>query len=37
VDLALRNLAGRPMATNEALAMRGARAILDVPADQAPE
>lgn len=37
VDLALRHLAGRPMATNEALAMRGARAILDVPADQAPE
>ena len=37
VDLALRQLAGRPMATREALAMRGVRAILDVPADQAAE
>jgi len=36
VDLALRHLAGRPMATEEALAMRGAHAILDIPKDQAP-
>ena len=36
VDLALRHLAGRPMTTDEALSMRGARAILDVPPDKAP-
>ncbi len=36
VDLALRHLAGRPMTTEEALSMRGARAILDIPEDQAP-
>ncbi|MCL1598402.1 MAG: type II toxin-antitoxin system VapB family antitoxin [Actinomycetia bacterium] len=36
VDLALRHLAGRPMTTGEALSMRGARAILDVPPDRAP-
>lgn len=34
VDLALRHLAGRPMTRDEALAMRGARAI-DVPPDDA--
>ncbi len=33
VDLALRHLAGRPMTTAEALDMRGARAILDIPPD----
>ena len=33
VDLALRNLAGQPMTREEALAMRGARAIREVPAD----
>lgn len=36
VDLALRHLAGRPMTTEEALAMRGAHAISDIPRDQAP-
>ena len=36
VDLALRHLAGQPMAREEALAMRGAYAIADVPADTAP-
>jgi Arc/MetJ family transcription regulator len=33
VDLALRQLAGQPMSRDEALAMRGARAIADVPPD----
>jgi Arc/MetJ family transcription regulator len=33
VDLALRHLAGRPMTTEEALAMQGARAIGEVPID----
>jgi Arc/MetJ family transcription regulator len=33
VDLALRHLAGQPMTREEALAMRGARAILDPPDD----
>lgn len=33
VDLALRNLAGRPMSREEALAMRGARAIDGIPDD----
>ena len=33
VDLALRHLAGRPMTTEEALAMRGAQTILEVPPD----
>ena len=33
VDLALRHLAGLPMTRAEALAMRGAHAIDDVPAD----
>lgn len=36
VDLALRHLAGRPMTREEALAMRGARAILEAPADAPP-
>ncbi len=36
VDLALRHLAGQPFTTAEALAMRGARAMNDVPADSAP-
>ena len=36
VDMALRHLAGQPMTTTEAQAMRGARAIGDVPADQPP-
>lgn len=33
VDLALRHLAGQPMTVDEALAMHGARAIEDIPAD----
>jgi Arc/MetJ family transcription regulator len=33
VDLALRHLAGQPMARAEALAMRGANATGDPPAD----
>lgn len=36
VDLALRNLAGQPMTRDEALAMRGAHAIDDLPADVGP-
>jgi Arc/MetJ family transcription regulator len=36
VDLALRYFAGQPMTREEALAMRGARAILDPPADVPP-
>jgi len=36
VDLALRHLAGDPMSRDEALAMRGAGAIADVPDDSAP-
>lgn len=36
VDLALRHLAGQPMTRDQALAMRGARAIEEVPADVAP-
>jgi Arc/MetJ family transcription regulator len=36
VDLALRHLAGQPMTRDEALAMRGARAIGNVPADARP-
>ncbi len=36
VDLALRHLAGQPMSLEEALAMRGARAIGEVPADTPP-
>lgn len=36
VDLALRHLAGQPMGREEALAMRGAGAIGEVPEDVAP-
>lgn len=36
VDLALRRLAGQPMTREEALAMEGAGAILEVPPDQPP-
>lgn len=36
VDLALRHLAGLPMTREEALAMRGARAIRSVPRDAGP-
>jgi Arc/MetJ family transcription regulator len=36
VELALRHLAGQPMTRDEALAMRGAHAIGDLPADTAP-
>ncbi len=36
VDLALRRLAGQPMTRQEALAMRGARAIGGVPEDGGP-
>lgn len=36
VDLALRNLAGQPMTREQALAMRGARAIGELPADPGP-
>jgi Arc/MetJ family transcription regulator len=37
VDLALRHLAGQPMTREEALAMRGARAIADIPDDTRPD
>lgn len=36
VDLALRHLAGLPMTRQEALSMRGAHAIGEVPTDVAP-
>ncbi len=36
VDLALRHLAGQPMTREEALAMRGVRAIGKVPVDSRP-
>jgi Arc/MetJ family transcription regulator len=36
VALALRHLAGQPMAREQALAMRGAHAIGEVPADTGP-
>jgi Arc/MetJ family transcription regulator len=36
VDLALRHLAGQPMTRDEALAMRGAHAIDEIPDDVAP-
>ena len=36
VELALRHLAGQPMTRDEALAMRGAHAIADLPGDTAP-
>jgi Arc/MetJ family transcription regulator len=37
VDLALRHLAGQPMTREEALAMRGAHALDDVPTDTGAE
>ncbi len=36
VDLALRHLAGQPMTRQDATAMRGARAICEVPSDAGP-
>lgn len=36
VDLALRHLAGQPMSRDEALAMRGANAILEPPPEVPP-
>lgn len=36
VELALRHLAGQPLTREQALAMRGARAIGDVPPDAPP-
>jgi Arc/MetJ family transcription regulator len=36
VDLALRHLAGQPMTREEALKMRGAHALSEIPADIAP-
>lgn len=36
VDLALRQVGGQPMTIDEALAMRGAHAIDDVPDDPLP-
>ena len=36
VDLALRHLVGQPMSREEALKMRGAHAIGDIPADPSP-
>lgn len=36
VALALRRLAGEPMTREEALAMQGAGAIAEIPADQPP-
>jgi Arc/MetJ family transcription regulator len=36
VELALRHLAGQPMSREEALAMHGAHAIGEVPADARP-
>lgn len=36
VELALRYLAGQPMTREEALAMRGAHAITEVPEDTLP-
>jgi Arc/MetJ family transcription regulator len=37
VDLALRHLAGQPMTREQALAMRGAHAISELPADVPPD
>ncbi len=37
VDLALRHLAGQPMTIAEALDMRGAHAIADIPPDVPPD
>lgn len=36
VELALRHLAGQPMTRDEALRMRGARAIDELPTDVSP-
>ncbi len=36
VDLALRHLAGQPMSREEALAMRGARAVAELVPDSPP-
>jgi Arc/MetJ family transcription regulator len=36
VDLALRHLAGQPMTREEALGMRGAHALGEIPVDTAP-
>ncbi len=36
VDLALRHLAGQPMTIDEALGMRGANAIAEIPIDESP-
>jgi Arc/MetJ family transcription regulator len=36
VDLALRHLAGQPMTREEALEMRGAHALGEIPVDTAP-
>jgi Arc/MetJ family transcription regulator len=36
VELALRHLAGQPMTREDALSMRGAGAIGEIPADSAP-
>lgn len=36
VDLALRHLAGQPMSRDQALSMRGARAIGEIPVDASP-
>lgn len=36
VDLALKQLAGQPMTREEALAMRGKRAIREIPEDTGP-
>jgi Arc/MetJ family transcription regulator len=36
VDLALRHLAGQPMSRDEALSMRGSRAMDDPPVDATP-
>jgi Arc/MetJ family transcription regulator len=36
VDLALRHLAGQPMTREQAMAMRGAHALGQVPADAGP-
>ncbi|MGH9064891.1 MAG: type II toxin-antitoxin system VapB family antitoxin [Acidimicrobiales bacterium] len=36
VELALRHLAGQPMTREEALAMRGAHALAEPPADALP-
>lgn len=36
VEMALRHLAGQPMTREQAVAMRGVRAMEDVPVDAAP-